>query len=190
MSAQPLSLPEQTPPARPGRRRGLRPVAAPAPRRKPTLVYALVALAGAALIAVAQIGLTIATTQDSFVLADLTAQQRELTLQTHALQEDLAGVSSPQALASKASELGMVVAGTASYLRLSDGAVSGQGSGASWISTVDPTGSGAVANALLAARTPPPASETEEKAEEPDEKTPESSLPPTLEQGLPSPTTH
>ncbi|MGW8483416.1 hypothetical protein ACWGJP_09765 [Microbacterium sp. NPDC055903] len=181
MSAEAVLLPEHT---RPERRRSLRPLEAPAPRRRPKLVYAVIALGGAALIALAQIGLTIATTQDSFVLKDLTSQNRALTLEAQALEDTLAGVSSPQALATKASELGMVVAGSASYLRLSDGAVAGAGSDAGWVSSVNPAGSGAVANALLDAKVP--AAPAQETAAE----TPASDLPATLEQGLPTPSTH
>ncbi|GAB3598723.1 hypothetical protein [Microbacterium tumbae] len=186
MSAEALLLPERVRPARPERGRILRPVGAPSPRRRPRLAYALLALGGAALIAVAQIGLTIATTQDSFVLAGLTSENRALTLEAQALQDELAGISSPQALATKASEMGMVVAGSASYLRLSDGTVAGAGSGAGWISSIDPKGSGAVANSLLADKTPVAAAE--EQATEDAEAA--SDLPATLEQGLPTPSTH
>ena len=66
--ALPVERPRQTAPER-----RLHAVGAPAARR-PRLAYALVALGGAVLIAGAQIGLTLATTQDSFVLADLTSQ--------------------------------------------------------------------------------------------------------------------
>lgn len=176
--------PEQTLPV-PQRR--LTSVPAPRRRRRPKLVYALVALAGAALIAAAQIGLSLAITNDSYALADLNSQQRELTLQAQALKDDLAGVSSPQLVATKAAELGLVVAGSATYLRLSDGAVIGANSAASSQSTVNPTGSGAVHNALL-----------ENKAQE--EAAAENSadvaagtapaIPPSITEGLPSPTTH
>lgn len=166
--------------------RQLTTVAAPAPRRRPKLVYALIALGGAAAIGAAQIGLSLAITNDSFVLADLTSQQRELNLQTSALQDELAGISSPQLLATKAAQLGMVVAGSASYLRLSDSAVVGAGMGADGRSTVDPTGSGAVHNALLEVDALPPVSGTEE-AETPGATDP--NLPPAITDGLPSPTT-
>ncbi|MCT1395202.1 hypothetical protein M4D51_05630, partial [Microbacterium sp. p3-SID338] len=109
-------VPERTP------ERRLQPVTAPARRRKPKLAYALVALGGALAIGAAQVGLSLAITQDSFTLAGLTSQQRELDLRTDALQEELTGLSSPQVLAGNAADLGMVVAGAPSYLRLSDGA--------------------------------------------------------------------
>ena len=180
----------KAPETRPGRR--LAPVSAPARRRRPKLAYAIVALAGAAVIGIAQIGLSLAITNDSFVLADLTAQQNELDLQTQALQDDLAGSSSPQLLATKAAELGMVVAGSASYLLLSDGAVTGAGSGADWQSTIDPTGSGAVHNALLDDLAAAQAAQEEEAAADDGGETApavDPDLPPTLTDGLPSPTT-
>ena len=157
----------------------------PAPTtRKPRLGYALVAMAGAVLITGAQIGLTIATTQDSFVLSDLTSQQRELTLQTQVLNEQLAGRTSPQALAQKAADAGMVVAGSASYLSLSTGEITGAGTDAGWYSTVDPHGAGAVANSLLHKPViPAPVAEDGSGATDQD------ALPPVPADGLPVPTT-
>lgn len=169
--------------APPAPERRLRPVTQPVPRRKPKLAYALVALGGALAIGAAQIALSLAITQDSFALASLSSQQRELDLRTNALQEELTGLNSPQVLATEAAALGMVVAGSPSYLRLSDGAVFGTGMGADWTSTVDPAGAGAVGNSLITA----PASETpviQEGAVPPTQD-----LPPAITDGLPSPTT-
>ncbi|MEV4775160.1 hypothetical protein [Microbacterium sp. LWH12-1.2] len=178
-------LPRPSAPTKAPERR-LRPLERPAERRKPKLAYALIALGGALAIGALQIALSLAITQDSFTLAALNSQQRELNLRTHALQEELTGLSSPQLLASSAAGLGMVVAGSPSYLRLSDGAVFGAGSGADWYSTVDPNGSGAVGNALLQAAhtetTPPAGDEAAESTT--------SDLPPSITDGLPSPTTH
>lgn len=171
-----------------GTGRWLRTVTAPAPRRRPKLVYALVALGGAALIGAAQIGLSLAITNDSFVLADLSSQQRELNLQASALQDDLAGIESPQMLATKASDLGMVVAGSASYLRLSDSVVVGSNTGADWRSTVDPKGSGAVHNALLTSAAVAAAAE-DAASGQPVGDEPDPNLPPPITDGLPSPTT-
>lgn len=167
--------------------RSLKSVASPAPRRRPKLAYALIALGGAAAIGIAQIGLSLAITHDSFVLADLNSQQRELDLQTRALEDELAGMSSPQLLATKASELGMVVAGSASYLRLSDSAVLGPNTGAGGRSTVDPTGAGAVHNALLERQTE--RAEAEAPATGATTGTVDPSVPPPITDGLPSPTT-
>lgn len=182
-------LPEPIAPA-PRAPRRLKPVSAPVRRAKPKLAYALIALGGAAAIGIAQIGLSLAITNDSFVLADLTSQQRELNLQTSALEDELAGTSSPQLLAIKASELGMVVAGSASYLRLSDSAVLGANTGADWKSTIDPNGSGAVHNALLNQKALVGAAAQD--AETPvngASETVDPNLPPPLTDGLPSPTT-
>lgn len=171
-------------PARAPQRR-LQPVTRPAVRRKPKLAYALIALGGALAIGAAQIALSLAITQDSFALAALSSQQNELNLRTHALQEELTGLSSPQVLASGAAGLGMVVAGSPSYLRLSDGAVFGTGTGADWKSTVDPQGSGAVGNVLVTA---PPVDAPVTEDSPTDQTTQE--LPPSITDGLPSPTTH
>ncbi|GAT73509.1 hypothetical protein [Microbacterium hydrocarbonoxydans] len=182
VARKPQAVP--APPARTPRRR-LEPVVTPTVRRRPKLAYALVALGGAMAIGAAQIGLSLAITQDSFTLASLSSQQNELNLQTQALQEELTGLSSPQALAASAAGLGMVVAGSPSYLRLSDGAVFGAGSGAAGTSTIDPTGAGAVGNALLQPV------EKETAAEDAGTATEQGTdpLPPAIADGLPSPTT-
>lgn len=185
-AVRPNVRPERVAPAR--TERPLRPVTTPATRSRPKLAYALIALGGAAAIGAAQIGLSLAITNDSFVLADLVSQQREMNLQTSALQDDLAGISSPQLLATKASELGMVVAGSASYLRLSDSAVLGANLGADWRSTVDPRGAGAVHNALLEDELLKVAG-GEEAGETGTATTPDPHLPPPITEGLPSPTT-
>lgn len=165
-------------------KRTLRPVPAPAGRRRPKLAYALVALGGALAIGAAQVVLSLAITQDSYVLGSLTTQQHELDLRAQALQEELTGLSSPQVLASNAADLGMVVAGSPSYLRLSDGAVFGTGAGADWTSTIDPNGRGAVGNVLIQKDPPPTATETDGAG-----GSPTSTLPPAITDGLPSPTT-
>lgn len=182
-------LPEPIVPA-PREPRRLKPVSAPARRSKPKLAYALIALGGAAAIGIAQIGLSLAITHDSFVLADLTSQQRELNLQASALEDELAGTSSPQYLAVKAAELGMVVAGSASYLRLSDSAVLGANTGADGKSTIDPNGTGAVHNALLNQKALTTAAEDDAGASaDGTAETVDPDLPPPITDGLPSPTT-
>ena len=182
-------LPEPIAPA-PREPRRLKPVSAPARRSKPKLAYALIALGGAAAIGIAQIGLSLAITHDSFVLADLTSQQRELNLQASALEDELAGTSSPQSLAVKAADLGMVVAGSASYLRLSDSAVLGANTGADGKSTIDPNGTGAVHNALLNQKALTTAAEDDAGASaDGTAKTVDPDLPPPITDGLPSPTT-
>lgn len=184
---KPLVSPAPARPARPSRPR-LEPVTAPAVRPKPKLAYALIALGGAMAIGAAQIGLSLAITQDSFTIAALSSEQNELNLRTQALQEELTGLSSPQALAAGAAGLGMVVAGSPSYLRLSDGAVfgAGAGAGAGATSTIDPYGAGAVSNALLPDATSTPATEQDADATPGQSTEP---LPPAITDGLPSPTT-
>ena len=92
---------------RPDRR--LRVVEAPARRRRPKLLYGVVAVLGAFLIAGAQMVLSIMTTQSSYELSTLTQQQRDLTYEKQILYDDVAGLSSPQYLAAKAAALGMVI---------------------------------------------------------------------------------
>ena len=177
--------PRTEPAPSPARR--LRPVSAPAPRHRPKLAYAALAVGGALAIGAAQMGISLASTQDAFTLAQLNSEQHELTLQKQALSDDLAGLSSPQSLAKRADAMGLVVTGAASYLRLSDGAVLGEGHGADWMSTVTPNGATSVGNALLV---PPPAPKAEEKPTDPAApEVVEPALPPTITDGLPSPTT-
>lgn len=186
LAAPQLRLPA-VPHTTPARERTLRPLDRPQPRRRPRLTYAIIALAGAALIGITQMALSIATTQDSFVVAELTQQNRELTWQAQAIEESIAGVSSPQVLASSADGLGMVVGGSPSYLRLSDGALVGVGAAAGWNSTVNPSGWSAVPNALVSDTPPAAAAAVPGDDVQPVVET-QPALPP-VAQGLPSPTT-
>jgi len=188
------ALPRPAPHVEPPRR--LTPVTAPASRRRPRLAYAALAVGGALAIGAAQMGISLATTQDAFVLAGLNTQQHELGLQKQALHEQLVGISSPQSLAQKADAMGLVVAGSASYLRLSDGQVLGAGDSASWASTVNPNGGTSVGNALLAPPPPPPTADTTPAPEggiPADEASavvpPEPAAPPVVTDGLPTPVT-
>lgn len=184
LNARVSPAPEPRPEA-PSRR--LRPVTEPAVRRRPRVLYASLAVGGALAIAAAQMGISLAATQDAFVLAELTRQQQELALQKQALGDEIVGLSSPQSLAAKADAMGLVVAGPASYLRLSDGTVLGAGEGADWVSTVQPNGATKVGNALLVPPAPPASVEAEEAAASAEE--PDPALPPAITDGLPSPTT-
>lgn len=130
-------------------RRRLRIVEAPARRRRPKLLYGVVAVLGAFLIAGAQMALSIMTTQGTYELAALTQEQRSLTYEKQILYDDVAGLSSPQYLAANAAALGMVIDESPSYLRLSDGALLGASEVALGSSSVDAIGRGAVPNALL-----------------------------------------
>jgi hypothetical protein len=174
-------------------------------RRRPRLGYALVAIAGVLAIGAAQMTLSILTTQSTFEISRLTQQQRTLTLQKQVLYDDVAGLSSPQYLAANASALGMIVAESPSYLRLSDGAVLGTGTPATGASSVDVTGRGSVPNELIA-KTPlvtdPTATvgDTQGASATPAPgatggtagggAAPDPATPPALTDGLPSPSTH
>lgn len=129
--------------------RPLRAVESAAPRRRPTLVYGIVAVAVAAAIAAAQMGLSILTTQSSYTLAELTQKQAELSWQTQVLQEEIGGLDSPQFLAANAAALGMVIDQAPAYLRLSDASIVGDPGTSAFASNVDPLSS-AVPNALVA----------------------------------------
>src|SRR5690606_21711310 len=117
--------PERTP--GPARERHLAPVVRPRRRRRPRVAYAIVALAGAVAIAAAQMGLSLATTEASYELRALTAEQSELNWQKQELTDSIAGLSSPQYLAANAESLGMVIDQAPSFLRLSDGKIVGAG---------------------------------------------------------------
>lgn len=190
-------------PVAPKRERHLRPVTAPAKARKPRVAYAMTALIGAVLILAAQMGLSLATTATTYEIRDLQAQQRDLTVQSQLLSEEIAGLSSPQYLAANAASIGMVIGASPTYLRLSDGAVIGTGEVAT-NSTVDVLRTPAVPNALIAntpLATAPGATiggaiPVETTVETPDnlaatvpvEQAPQ--LPPVISDGIPTPETH
>ncbi|WP_261167345.1 hypothetical protein [Microbacterium sp. Marseille-Q6965] len=202
------ALPSRTAP-RPQRHeeapaRRLRPVESTLPRRRPRMAYAVLAVGGAVAIAVAQMALSVLTTQDSYRVAELTQQQRELSLEAQALGDAVAGLSSPQYLAANAASLGMVVGGPPTYLRLSDAAIIGSGAaaeGSSSVSAQDPQ----IGNALLGDTplvTDPgrslqgavpaeehPAGATDESPAREAETPPAAPEIPPLTEGLPSPTT-
>lgn len=137
------------PPRDADRRSTLRPVEQTAPARRPRLAYGLIAVAGALLIAGAQMGLSVLTTQSSYELKALTSQQRAVAWQKQILQDDVAGLSSPQYLAANAAALGMVTGQAPSYLRLSDGEIVGSTKSASSTSSVQALKKAAVTNALV-----------------------------------------
>ncbi|WP_243075232.1 hypothetical protein [Microbacterium sp. SS28] len=180
--------------------RRLRALAAPARRRRPKVLYAVVAVAGAVAIGAAQMSLSVLTTQGSYEIAKLTSQQRHLDWDKQILYDDVAGLSSPQYLAANAAALGMVINESPSYLRLSDGAILGASQAALGASSVDAIGRGAVPNALITDTplvTDPDATiqgvplEAIPVDETPaDGTTPVVNTPPPLTDGLPTPTTH
>lgn len=204
--AESLSLPEwEERPRReePGRR--LHAVERSLPARRPRMAYAIVAVAGAVAIAVAQMALSVLITQDSYRVAELQQDQRALTLEAQSLRDDIAGLSSPQYLAANAAALGMVIDASPTYLRLSDAAIIGSGAAAGGTSAVDARGTAQVSNALLDGTplvtdpnsvvqgeldrgdAPPVADEAApEQAADPVEPV---APPPPMTDGLPSPTT-
>lgn len=187
-------LPSPEPRRRPERsERPLRALEAPQKRRRPRLAYGIVAVTGAALIAAAQLGVSILTTQSTYELADVRAEQRQLTLDAQELREDIVGLASPQYLAANAAALGMVIDASPSFLRLSDGAVSGSGAASSAQSTVD-IGSGSAAGNLLIADTPlvtDPSQTLETEQGAPVAEMPaDVPDPEPLDGGLPAPATH
>ncbi|KRA23062.1 hypothetical protein ASD65_00505 [Microbacterium sp. Root61] len=193
-AARPLTTvaPLRGPQDAPARR--LRALEGTARRRRPRLAYGIIALAGALLIGGTQMGLSILTTQGSYELATLAAQQRELTWKKQILYDDVAGLSSPQYLAANAAALGMVINESPSYLRLSDGAILGTGQAALGASSIDAIGRGSVPNALITDTplvTAPGA--TIEGAPVVAEDAPPGeavNTPPPLTDGLPTPSTH
>lgn len=197
-------LPDFPVPVREPRR--LHVVDAPARRRVPRRAFGVIAVLGAVMIALVQMGLSILTTQSSFEIASLTQQQRDLTYQKQILYDEVAGLNSPQYLAANAAALGMVIDETPTYLRLSDGAVIGSGKPAEGASSVDAMGRGSVRNALISGV---PLVTDPKKAAEPAPAAPEgtagaadaaavadgttpvtgSATPPPISDGLPTPAT-
>ena len=199
-----MSAPLRTAPA-PTRweeaRRRLRLLEAPA-RRRPRLLYAIIAVSGAVMIGAAQMWLSVLTTQGSYELSHLRTTQRELGWQSQMLYDDVAGLSSPQYLAANASALGMVINESPSYLRLSDGAILGSSQAALDASSVDALNRAAVGNALITDTplvtdpdatiqgTPLPDPLPMADGADGGGTTPVSNTPPPLTDGLPTPSTH
>lgn len=187
------AAPHRAPETEPARR--LRALERPLPRRRPRLLYGIIAVAGAVLIAAAQMGLSILTTQSSYELSALSSQQRGLDYQKQMLTDSLAGLSSPQYLAANAAALGMVTGQAPTYLRLSDSAIVGTDAGSNGASSVNALTQAAVSNALVAGvpLVNDPAATLHSRASVADEAIAagvESSTPPAIADGLPTPDTH
>ena len=86
-------------------------------------VVVVVALLGGGLLGL--LALNTALAQDAFHLHTLKTEGRELAVREQALQRDVESLRTPEALAARAQEMGMVPAGPPAFLRLSDGAVIG-----------------------------------------------------------------
>ncbi len=175
-----------------GRERDLRLLSGPAVRRRPRMLYGVVAVAGAVLIGAVQMGLSILTTQTSYEIAALTQQEKQLTWQKQILHDDIAGLGSPQYLAANAAALGMVIAESPNYLRLSDGAVLGSSTAAGGASNVDALGRAAVGNSLVAGvpLVTDPAASLETGVSVDELVGADRATPPPIADGLPAPTTH
>ena len=193
------ALPAQSAPAprrsrTPTPDRRLRPAPEPMRRAKPRLVFAIVALAGVALIVVTQLLLSVALAQGAYEIDAYQVRQAQLARQEQKLAEDLDRMESPQYLAMNAEALGMVPNANPVLLLLSDGAVVGEPPAAT-------RGAGAsgplVPNSLLdgvptvterhAARTPTAGASDEASTAAPD--APPVAPPPPAD-GLPTPATH
>lgn len=119
-------------------------------RARPRVVYALVAVAGLFVILIAQLLLSIVLSQGSYDISALQATHKELSRDQQALTENLRVLQSPQNLAGRAEQLGMVL-NTSGYgwLRLSDGAVLAAPTAADAASTVGANSAALIPNVLL-----------------------------------------
>lgn len=168
----------------------------PVARRRPRMLYGILAVAVAVLIGAAQMGLSILTTQSSYELAQLQTQQRALDYEKQMLTDSIAGLSSPQYLAANASALGMVTGQAPTYLRLSDAAIIGTAAGSDGVSAVNALSQAAVSNALVAGvpLVSDPSASLGSGASVADEAIAEATAgtatPPVIADGLPIPDTH
>lgn len=123
-----------------------------APKGSAGVVSLFIGLLTAGLIAVLLLNTSMAS--GAFVLNDLQNKSNELTDTETALRHAVVAQSAPAELAQRALELGMVPAGSAAFLRVSDGAVLGVAEPAS-----DKSGFTVVAQAKPVARVAPPAAD-------------------------------
>jgi hypothetical protein len=97
--------------------------AARGPLRRSPFVAVVVSLLAAGLLGL--LVLNTALAQDAFRLHTLKQESRALEDREEALRREVEALQSPQEIAGRAAELGMVPAGPPAFLRLSDGAVLG-----------------------------------------------------------------
>jgi hypothetical protein len=131
------------------RRRWLAPAPDRVSRQRPRIVYAAVAIGGIAVIALAQLLLSIGLSDGAYQISSLQSQQKDLSRTNQALTEQLTAFSSPQNLVQNAQALGMVANGNTVYLRLSDGAVLGSPVPATAANAPIAANQGLVPNSLL-----------------------------------------
>lgn len=176
----------------------------PSRTRRPRLAYGLIAVVGAILIAALQMTVSMFITSGVYEADALTRAEAELQWQSQILQDEVAGLNSPQYLAANATALGMVVGSPPSYLRLSDGAILGSTTASESASALDALGNGAVPNELLAG-TPlvtapeaaasagaaaPGSDQAQDPAQAPAEDAAVVNTPPVISDGIPTPITH
>lgn len=120
-------------------------------KARPRIVYALATVAGLFALVIAQLLLSIVIADGAYEISSLRTEQRDLSRTAASLGEQLDLLQSPQNLAVKAEDLGMVMNGsTPMFLRLSDGKVLGSTSAASQGAALLGAKGSLVANALLA----------------------------------------
>jgi hypothetical protein len=94
-------------------------------RARPRLKYVLVTLGGIGVILLGQLLLSIWIADGAYQVHTLQTQQTQLQRQQSALNEQLDQLGSPQSIAARAEQLGMVQSGNPAYLDLATGAVTG-----------------------------------------------------------------
>lgn len=94
-------------------------------RARPRLVHVLVTLGGIGVILLGQLLLSIWIADGAYQVHSLQTQQTQLERQQRALGEQLDQLGSPQSIAARAEQLGMVQSGNPAYLDLRTGAVTG-----------------------------------------------------------------
>jgi len=183
---------ERLSPSTPGvapapRRRWLAPAPERSSKKRPRIVYAAVAIGGIAVIALAQLLLSISLSDGAYQISTLQSQQKELARTNQALDEQLSVFTSPQNLVQSAQALGMVANGNTVYLRLSDGAVLGSPTAASAGTAPITPDQALVPNSLLQ-----PSQVVAGPIPDPTSAPPAANADPTVpwQGALPSPTTH
>lgn len=125
MSNLAYALPRRAPREAEERQRHIEIVSTRGQRRaRPRVFYALVGTAGLFVILMAQLLLSISLSDGAYQISSLQNTQKELGRDQQTLTEQIQILNSPQNLATRASQLGMVMNNSSrGWLRLSDGAV-------------------------------------------------------------------
>ncbi|MBT1018242.1 hypothetical protein KJY77_03695 [Canibacter sp. lx-72] len=100
------------------------PAAAASPKQHP-IVWVVASLVLFAMIVAVNIAVFVSTAQDAHRLSEITVQQVNAERTVKVLERNMLTLNSPQNLAVKAQELGMVQNTSPAYLRLSDGVIMG-----------------------------------------------------------------